>query len=74
MRKTCRKFKIFFETTSRAFDAAFKTISKTFNAVFQVRATSFVGFMINNVKVVTIIYFIVELRDVIIKSSYNFRN
>ena len=30
--------------------------------------------MINNVKVVTIIHFIVEFRDVIVKSSYNFRN
>ena len=30
--------------------------------------------MINNVEIVIIIYFIIELCDIIIKSNYNFRN
>ena len=30
--------------------------------------------MINNVEIVIIIHFIIELRDVIIRSDYNFRN
>ena len=45
-----------------------------FDITSQVNNISSVAFMVNNVKVVTIIYFIVELRDVIVKSSYNFRN
>ena len=67
MRKTYRKFKI-------TFDAVFETTFIIFDTTFQARETSFVIFMINNAEVVTIIYFIIELRDVILRSGYNFRN
>ena len=63
LRKTCRKFKIIFETASGAFDAT-----------FQINETSSAAPIINNAKVITIIHFIAELRDVIAKSDYNFRN
>ena len=66
MRETCRKFKI-------TFDAAFEAVSVIFDITFQINETSFVALIINNAKVVIIIYFIAELRDVVIKSGYNFK-
>ena len=68
LRETCRKFKIFFETAFESSDAAFGV----FDAIFQI--SGFAVFMINNAKVITIIYFIAKLRDAIVKSNYNFRN
>ena len=59
LRENCWKFKISFET---------------FNVTFQINNTLFVIFMINNAKVITIIHFIVKLRNVINRSNYNFRN
>ena len=77
MRETYRKFKIFFETAFETFDATFQTRETSFaiyNATFQINETSFAAPIINNVKIVIIIYFIVELCDIIAKPSYNFRN
>ena len=41
----------------------------SFEAAFDITV-----FMINNANVVTIIHFIAKLRDVIVKSGYNFRS
>ena len=68
LRKTYRKFKIIFDVIFKAFDVIFEIdeISISFEKS--------VAFIINNIKIIIIIHFIVELRDVIIKSGYNFRN
>ena len=77
MRRTCRKPKIFeiFETIFEVFDATFET----YIVIFEIGGTSisskkFAASIINNVEIIIIIHFIVELCDIIIKSSYNFRN
>ena len=90
MRETYRKFKTFnvifeafdvifgisktvfevFETIFEAFDATFEIYVLTFKIEFE----KFAIFIINNVEIVIIIYFIIKLRNIIIKSNYNFRN
>ena len=47
---------------------------KAFDATSQIINISFAILITNNAKVITIIYSIAELRDVIVKSGYNFRN
>lgn len=67
LRKNCRKFKI-------------NRIFENFNVIFKINEISknslkkFVVFIINNVKIITIVYFIIKLRDEIVKFNYNFRN
>ena len=79
LRKTYRKFKIIFDADSQARETSFAI----YDVTFQTREISFVvsdadfqvtALIINNVKMITIIHFIVELRDIIVKSDYNFRN
>ena len=70
----CNKCDISFLSKNKLFNhlrktyRKFKTIIKTLDTDFQT-----IIFMINNAKVI-IIHFIVELRDAIVKPSYNFRN
>ena len=66
------KYNISFSLKNKLFNYLRETYRKfkiSFDADFQATA-----FMINNVKVIIIIHFIAELRDVIVKSNYNFRN
>ena len=88
MRKIYRKFKTFdviFEVFETIFGVS-KTIFEVFDAtfgiyiiIFEAVETSisfkkFVAFIINNVEIIIIIHFIVELHNIIVKSNYNFRN
>ena len=63
LREIYQKFKIYSDAAFEAFDAT-----------FQINETSFAAFIINNAEIVTIIHFIAELCDTIVKSSYNFHN
>ena len=47
----------------------YRKFKMSFEATFDI-----VVFMINNANVITIIYSIAKLRDIIAKSNYNFRN
>ena len=73
----CNKCDISFLSRNKLFKHLRKTYRKFkmfFEIVFDVAAFDTVVFMINNAEVIIIIHSIAKLRDVIIKSKYNFRN
>ena len=65
MREIYRKFKILFDAASQVRETLFVIFDVDFQAI---------NLIINNAKLIIIIYFIAKLRDVIVKSDYNFRN
>ena len=68
----CNKCDISFSLRNKLFKHLRGTCRK-FKVFFEA-AFDVVVLMTNNANVVTIIHFIAKLRDVIVKSGYNFRN